>query len=131
MGKLLLCLACIGMASGCGGTKAVLTNGKEAKNPGYQKISAKEAHSMMSELEDFILLDVRTNDEYKERHIEGAVLIPVQELGTRAETELPDKLKVIFVYCRSGRRSADAARQLVKMDYKNVYDFGGINDWPY
>ena len=97
----------------------------------YRKISAAEANRMMSELKDFILLDVRTVDEFKERRIRGAVLIPDNELKNRAEKELPDKNMTILVYCRSGRRSENAAKILHSLGYQNVYDFGGINNWPF
>lgn len=96
----------------------------------YKKMSAKDAKKTMDELEDFILLDVRTEAEYAEGHIEGAILIPDYEISNKAEELLPDKDKHIFVYCRSGRRSAGAANALIKLGYTNVIDFGGINDWP-
>jgi rhodanese-related sulfurtransferase len=97
------------------------------------KITAEEARKMMSKLKekDYIILDVRTEQEFKEKRIEKAVLIPDYELSQRAKTELTDKNKVILVYCRSGRRSAKAAAELVSMGYANVYDFGGIQDWGY
>jgi Rhodanese-related sulfurtransferase len=98
---------------------------------GYQKISAEQAKEMMDETDGWILLDVRTQEEFQEEHIEGAILIPDYEIAGRAESEIPDKDTVILVYCRSGRRSADAANELVGMGYTNVYDFGGIADWPY
>jgi len=97
----------------------------------YKKISAKEAHKMMSELTDFILLDVRTDEEFKEKRIYGAILIPDYDIKARVENELVDKDKVILIYCRTGRRSALAAQEMVDMGYTNVYDFGGINDWHY
>ena len=97
----------------------------------YHKISADEAYKKMSESKDFILLDVRTEEEFSERHIEGAVLIPHLEIKARAEKELPDKKKVILVYCRSGGRSAYASGELVSLGYTKVYDIGGITDWPY
>ncbi|MEE0418725.1 MAG: rhodanese-like domain-containing protein [Lachnospiraceae bacterium] len=97
----------------------------------YQKITAEEAVSMMKEEPSHILLDVRTEEEFKEQHIDGAVLIPDSELNDRAETELPDKDALILVYCRSGRRSADAVREMIQMGYTNIYDIGGIIDWPY
>ena len=86
---------------------------------------------MMQEENIYILLDVRTTGEFNERHIEGAVLIPDNEISDRAAEELPDKNILILVYCRSGRRSEAAARELVDMGYTNVYDFGGIIDWPF
>ena len=101
-----------------------------AKGSG-RKISADEAHKMIGELKDFILLDVRTEKEFKEKRIEGAILIPDFEIKNRAVKELNDKNQVILVYCRSGRRSASAAAELVRMGYMNVYDFGGILDWKY
>jgi len=98
---------------------------------GYKKISAEDAYRIMQNTNDYILLDVRTDEEFMEKHIEGAVLIPDNEIGIRSEIELPDKDALILVYCRSGRRSANAANELIEMGYTNVYDFGGINDWPY
>ena len=97
----------------------------------YLKISAEDAYQMMRGTDEYILLDVRTDEEFKERRIEGAVLIPDYEIQNRAQTELPDKNALILIYCRSGRRSANAADELIEMGYTKVYDFGGIIDWPY
>ena len=97
----------------------------------YRKISAEEAREIMESSENYILLDVRTEEEYREKRIGGAMLIPDYEITKRAEAELPDKNALILVYCRSGKRSANAAMELVNMGYANVYDFGGILDWPY
>jgi rhodanese-related sulfurtransferase len=99
--------------------------------PRWHTITAKEAYRMMGELDNYILLDVRTPAEFQEMRIDGAVLIPDYEIKNRAEVELPDKNAVIFVYCRSGRRSAQAAADLAALGYKNIYDFGGIINWPY
>jgi rhodanese-related sulfurtransferase len=99
--------------------------------PCWQTITAKEAYRMMGELDNYILLDVRTPAEFQETRIDGAVLIPDYESKDRAEVELPDKNVFIFVYCRSGRRSAQAAANLAALGYKNIYDFGGIISWPY
>ena len=96
----------------------------------YQRISTVEAIQMMDELDTYIILDVRSESEFEAQHINGAILIPVSELRSRAEKELPDKDAVIFVYCRAGNRSAEAARLLISMGYTNVYDMGGIGDWP-
>jgi len=85
----------------------------------------------MCDTDGYILLDVRTDEEYNAEHIEGAVLIPDYEIGSRAETDLPDKTALVLVYCRSGRRSANAANELIGMGYTSIYDFGGIIDWPY
>jgi rhodanese-related sulfurtransferase len=79
----------------------------------------------------YIILDVRTQEEYDEAHIPGAIVIPNTEIEARAESELPDKDQMILVYCRSGRRSKLAADILVELGYTNIYEFGGIIDWPY
>jgi len=97
----------------------------------YQKITAEEAYQIMQDTDPYMLLDVRTNEEFKEKRIDGAVLIPDYEIRSRAATELPDKNALLLIYCRSGRRSANVAKELIEMGYTNVYDFGGINDWPY
>lgn len=104
--------------------------------PVYSKMDAENAKKMMEEFGDgskgsYILLDVRTEAEYLEKRIPDSVLIPDYELAQRAEAELPDKTQVILVYCRSGNRSATAAKELVAMGYNHVYDIGGIIDWPY
>lgn len=97
----------------------------------YTKLSASQAKAVMDRGDPYLLLDVRTEAEFRERHIQGAVLLPHTELKERATSELPDKNALILLYCRSGRRSAAAAHELVRMGYTQVYDFGGINDWPY
>ena len=107
------------------------TSGTSSSNAVYQKIYAEDAYQMMKNTDEYILLDVRTYEEFIERRIEGAVLIPDYEIGSRAAAELPDKDALILIYCRSGRRSANAANELIRMGYTNVYDFGGIIDWPY
>ena len=80
---------------------------------------------------DCVIIDSRTEAEFAEGHIEGAILIPEYEIAQRAEKELPDKDALILVYCRSGRRSKIASEELVKLGYTNVKEFGGIIDWPY
>ena len=97
----------------------------------YEQISAKEAKEIMDAEKDYILIDARTEAEFAEGHIEGAILIPEYEIADRAEKELPDKDALILVYCRSGRRSKIASDELVKLGYTNVKEFGGIIDWPY
>jgi rhodanese-related sulfurtransferase len=107
------------------------TSFENAAEAVYRKISAEEARKIMESTDDFILLDVRTDEEFKEKRIDGAILIPNNEIAGRAGLELPEKNAIILIYCRSGRRSAIAAKELVDMGYKRVYDFGGIIDWPY
>jgi rhodanese-related sulfurtransferase len=99
----------------------------------YRRIDASEAKSMMDAYEgaDVVILDVRTPEEFSLGYIPDAVLIPYDELGVRAERELPNKDALILVYCRSGRRSEVAARELLEMGYTRVFDFGGITDWTY
>ena len=99
------------------------------KHPLYGKISTQEAKQLMSK--DCVILDVRTPEEYKEGHIPDAILIPDYSITELAPQQLPDKDKLILVYCRSGNRSKKASELLLKMGYTNVKDFGGIIDWPY
>ena len=97
----------------------------------YEQISAEEAKSLMDSEKAYIIIDARTEEEFAEGHIEGAILIPEYEIAERAEKELPDKDALILVYCRSGRRSKIASEELTKLGYTNVKEFGGIIDWPY
>ena len=97
----------------------------------YEQISGAEAKVLMDSESGYIIIDARTQEEYDEGHIPGAILIPESEIADRAEKELPDKKQLILVYCRSGRRSKIAAEELVKLGYTNVKEFGGIIDWEY
>ena len=78
-----------------------------------------------------MILDTRTQEEYDERHIPGAILIPHDQIKEQAESLLTDKDQLILVYCRSGRRSKLASEDLVALGYTNIMEFGGIIDWPY
>ena len=97
----------------------------------YDQISGAEAKALMDSESGYIIIDARTQEEYDEGHIPGAILIPEYEIADRAENELPYKDQLILVYCRSGRRSKIAAEELVKLGYTNVKEFGGIIDWKY
>lgn len=97
----------------------------------YKQITPEEAKTLMDKQEDYILLDVRSQEEFDEGHIEGAIVIPDTEIADRAEAELTDKESAILVYCRSGRRSKLAAQSLADLGYTKIYEFGGIIDWPY
>jgi len=99
--------------------------------PEYRRITADTAYNMIQADENCIILDVRTIEEHLELRIPKSILLPYDEIESRAESELPHKDALILVYCRSGRRSEIAARELVEMNYTNVYDFGGIEDWGY
>lgn len=98
---------------------------------GYEQISGEQAKKLMDTQTNYIIIDARTEEEFKEGHIEGAILIPEYEIGNRAENELKDKDQLILVYCRSGRRSKIAAQALADLGYTNVKEFGGIIDWQY
>ena len=97
----------------------------------YDQISGAEAKTLMDSESGYIIIDARTQEEYDQGHIPGAIMIPEYEIADRAEKELPDKDQLILVYCRSGRRSKIAAEELVKLGYTNVKEFGGIIDWKY
>lgn len=97
----------------------------------YVNITAEEARKIMDTETDYVILDVRTQEEYDQGHIPGAIVIPDTEIRARAEEVLTDKDQLILVYCRSGRRSKNAAQILVELGYTNIKEFGGILDWPY
>ena len=97
----------------------------------YEQISQEEAKALMESETDYVILDVRTEEEFAEGYIAGAILIPDYAIKEKAESMLPDKNQLILVYCRSGRRSKLAASELVALGYTNVKEFGGIIDWSY
>ena len=125
MKKLLLIILSALMLTACGQAKE---NTQEAV---YVNITAQQAKEIMDTQEGYIILDTRTQEEYDEGHIPGAILIPYDEITEKAEGILTDKDQLILVYCRSGRRSKIAAADLVKLGYTNIKEFGGIIDWPY
>ena len=85
---------------------------------------------MMADEDGYIILDVRTAQEFASGHIPGAMLLPNEDIGTEEIAQLPDKSQLILVYCRSGNRSKQAADKLVRLGYTNIVEFGGINSWP-
>ncbi|MBE7056399.1 MAG: rhodanese-like domain-containing protein [Ruminococcaceae bacterium] len=97
----------------------------------YENITAEDAKEIMDTETDYIILDVREQDEYDVGHIPGAILIPYTEIENQAALKLPDKDTLLLIYCRSGRRSKIAAEALVELGYSNIKEFGGIIDWPY
>ncbi len=105
-------------------------NNSSISDRGYQQISMNDAIEMMKEEQDYIILDVRTPEEYAEKHIPNAINVPNETIGEDVIPELPDEEQLILVYCRSGNRSKQASDKLVSLGYTNVYEFGGINDWP-
>ena len=94
-----------------------------------QTMKYEELQNKLNAQESFVLLDVRTQEEFDAGHIARAILLPYDEIALKAATVLPDKEKEIVLYCRSGRRSAIAKKALVELGYKDVEDFGGINRW--
>ena len=96
----------------------------------YRQITMQEAVEMMEKEENYIILDVRTHEEFAAGHIPGAIVIPNETIGTEDIPQLPDKDQLIMVYCRSGNRSKQASEKLVKLGYTNIVEFGGINSWP-
>ena len=110
------------MFTGCSGTSNSQTNT-------YRQITMDEAVTMMAQETGYIILDVRRPDEFVAGHIPNAINVPNETIGTAEIPELPDKDQLIMVYCRSGRRSKEAAEKLVKLGYTNIVEFGGILDW--
>lgn len=105
--------------------------GAQKEDPSYQRISQEDAKKMMDN-EDVIILDVREQSEFEEKHIPGAVLLPVGTITKdTADAVIPDLDSVVLVYCRSGNRSQTASSALAELGYSCVYEFGGINTWPY
>lgn len=125
MKQILIVLLCLLILAGCTQKKNKMSKSN------YTSITAQEAKAIFDGGKDYILLDVRTQGEYREGHIKGALLIPDDEISSRAKTELPNQDALIIVYCRSGRRSSGAAQALVNMGYTNIRDLGGILSWPY
>ena len=96
----------------------------------YRQVNMDEAITMMEEGSGYIILDVRTPEEFAEKHIPGAINVANETIGTDEIPELPNKDQLILVYCRSGNRSKQASEKLVALGYTNIVEFGGINDWP-
>ena len=125
MKKLVFLLLAVMMLTACGQDK------ENDQGAVYVNITAEEAKEIMDSEEGYIILDVRTQEEYNEGHIPGATQISHEEIEEKAEDVLTDKDQLILVYCRSGRRSKIAAETLVELGYTNIKEFGGIIDWPY
>ena len=122
MKKLIPILLSALMFTGCAGTSNNQPNT-------YRQITMDEAVTMMAQETGYIILDVRRPDEFAAGHIPGAINVANETIGTDDVPELPDKNQLIMVYCRSGRRSKEAAEKLVKLGYTNIVEFGGILDW--
>ena len=125
MKKLVFLLLAVMLLTACGQDK------ENDQGAVYVNITAEEAKQIMDSEEGYIILDVRTQEEYDQGHIPGAIVISHEEIPEKAEGVLTDKDQLILVYCRSGRRSKIAAEALVELGYTNIKEFGGIIDWPY
>ena len=121
MRKLLSVFLAAILLAGCSAPKETVS---------YRQISMEEAITMMEEESGYIILDVRTPEEFADKHIPGAVNIPSETIAAEEIPELPDKDQLILVYCRSGNRSKQASEKLAALGYTNVVEFGGINSWP-
>ena len=111
------------------GLKSCQTPTSEVKEVGYTQIPQELAKEMMRADDSLVVVDVRTQEEYAEGHIPGAICVPNESIVDAQPEELPDLEQTILVYCRSGRRSKEAAQKLADMGYTNVYECGGIIDW--
>lgn len=118
-----LLLVLVIMLAGCGKSDA------DIQNNTYEKITMSEGLARMKSDENYILLDVRRADEFEAGHIPGAVNLPNEEIGTEEIPSLPDKAQTIYIYCRSGNRSKQAADKLLALGYTNLIEFGGIIDY--
>ena len=125
MKKLVFLLLAVMMLTACG------QDNENDQGAVYVNITAEEAKQIMDSEEGYIILDVRTQEEYDQVHIPGAIVISHEEIEEKAEDVLTDKDQLILVYCRSGRRSKIAAEALAELGYTNIKEFGGIIDWPY
>ena len=121
---LLILLLPILLLTGC----AAASNPTEANT--YRQITMTEAVKMMEKEANYVLLDVRTEQEFAAGHIPGAILVPNETIGMQEIPLLPDKDQLIMVYCRSGNRSKQASSKLVQLGYTNIIEIGGINSWP-
>ncbi len=119
--RLIAMLLSVLLFCGCGVTEASVET--------YKQITVTEAIELMESETDCVILDVRRPDEFASGHIPNAINLPNEDIGDSEIAMLPDKEKLILVYCRSGRRSKEAAEKLVKLGYTNVAEFGGILDW--
>lgn len=107
-----------------------LTGCGKSNPSAYRQVSPQEAIAMMETEEDYIILDVRTQEEFDAGHIPNAINLPNESISSAPTELLPDKDQLILVYCRSGNRSKQASGKLANLGYTNIVEFGGINQWP-
>ena len=128
--RLVIALLAVLILSSCTSNNSGTTGTSSAEKSGYTQITASEAMKMMEEESDYTIVDVRRADEFASGHIPGAINVPNETISEEADQSLPDKDKLLFVYCRSGNRSKQASQVLADLGYTKVYEFGGIIDWP-
>ena len=100
------------------------------KDANIQYVSMNDIEKIMNENENYIILDVRTIEEYNDGHIPSAICIPNETIDENVVNKLPNKEQLILIYCRSGNRSKQATTKLKDLGYLNLIEFGGIIDWP-
>nr|WP_315023377.1 rhodanese-like domain-containing protein [uncultured Aminipila sp.] len=116
----------------CGNVYQTDSSESADERQGYTTISADEAKKIIDENPHAVILDVRTQEEYDEKHIPDSILIPNETINEDTVSELGlTSDSAILIYCRSGNRSKKAASKLAELGYSNLFDFGGIKDWPY
>ena len=125
IGILIAFAAALLFISACGNTGE-----KQMTEATYEMITGEEAQKAMEKDSGYIILDVRTKEEYDAGHIKDAICIPVETIGGEAPKDLPDKGQTIYVYCRSGNRSKTASAKLADLGYTSIIEFGGVNTWP-
>ena len=105
-------------------------NKNTVKDANIQYVSMNDIEKIMNENENYIILDVRTIEEYNDGHIPNAICIPNETIDENVVNKLPNKEQLILIYCRSGNRSKQATTKLKDLGYLNLIEFGGIIDWP-
>ncbi len=121
--KIIIVILSLLMLAGC-------STEKGSGNMTYKQVKTDEAIEIMQNGSGYIILDVRREDEFSAGHIPGAINVPNESIGDGDIPSLPDKDRLILVYCRSGRRSKEAAEKLARLGYTSIVEFGGILDWP-
>lgn len=120
----------VALLVGCSGGSSSATTSVSSSDAGFRQVSAAEAQELMASEQGYVIVDVRTPEEYESGHIPGAINVANEEIGSEDPEVLPDKDQLILVYCRSGNRSVQAAEKLAALGYTNVVEFRGINSWP-
>lgn len=119
------------LLAGCVRVPAENMSSEKPPKATSQKLDQGTAQENLEANEDILLIDVRTPEEFEEKHIPNSILLPDYDIDKLAPEMLPDKDAQIYLYCRSGNRSSMAAAKLADMGYTQVYDIGGIIDWKY